>query len=177
MAESIELPGFLGISQAISTAISHHPDKIEDIATLAIANLQQAQNDVLAGDRERGEKSCRTRYPCPREDRQAIGIDFVALPSIIPPTDREKQLTAFCTFLTSDRFRTRQPLTVATQNLFVDLMRLCWDWFEQCTDTPATQINLELLIRSATSADLDYINYWVGSMLSQLRKLAIAPVF
>jgi chemotaxis family two-component system sensor histidine kinase/response regulator PixL len=176
LAESIELPGFLAISQAIATAVSHHPDKIEDIATLAIANLQQAQADVLAGDREQGGKILpELAILAQGEDKQAIGTDFTALPSILPPTDREAQLTAFCAFLTSDGFRTRQPLTVANQNLFVDVMRLCWDWFEQCTNTPGTHINLELLMRSANSADLDYINYWVGSLLSQLREPKDSP--
>ena len=54
LAESFELPGFLAIGRSIVAAIDLHPDRFEEIANLALQNLQQAQAQVLAGDRTSG---------------------------------------------------------------------------------------------------------------------------
>jgi two-component system, chemotaxis family, sensor histidine kinase and response regulator PixL len=54
LAQSFELPGFVLVNQAIIAAISQHPDRLVEIARIALANLQQAQADVLAGDRTLG---------------------------------------------------------------------------------------------------------------------------
>lgn len=54
LAESFELPGFLAINRAIVAAIANHPERVSDIALLALIDLQQAQSDVLAGDRTVG---------------------------------------------------------------------------------------------------------------------------
>jgi two-component system, chemotaxis family, sensor histidine kinase and response regulator PixL len=58
LAESFELPGFLEIDRAIIAALAHHPDLTESIANLALHNLQQAQTQVLAGDRTNGGTVC-----------------------------------------------------------------------------------------------------------------------
>ncbi len=54
LGESFELLGFVSINQAIVTAMTAHPDRLSEIALLALVNLQQAQTDVLAGDRTIG---------------------------------------------------------------------------------------------------------------------------
>ncbi len=59
LAESFELPGFLAIDRAIIAALANYPDRIESIANLALQNIQQAQTQVLAGDRVNGGTVCR----------------------------------------------------------------------------------------------------------------------
>jgi chemotaxis family two-component system sensor histidine kinase/response regulator PixL len=54
LAESLELPGFGEIAKTILAALQQHPQRAEEIAELAIANLRQAQQQVLNGDRARG---------------------------------------------------------------------------------------------------------------------------
>jgi two-component system, chemotaxis family, sensor histidine kinase and response regulator PixL len=54
LAQSFELPGFVLVNKAIIAAISHQPDRLAEIAIIALANLQQAQADVLGGDRTIG---------------------------------------------------------------------------------------------------------------------------
>lgn len=54
LAESLELPGFAEIAKTILAALQQYPEQAEEIAELAIANLQQAQQQVLNGDRTRG---------------------------------------------------------------------------------------------------------------------------
>ena len=56
LAESLALPGFGEIAQTIILALTleSNSDRALDIARLAIKNIEQAQKQVLAGDRERG---------------------------------------------------------------------------------------------------------------------------
>jgi two-component system, chemotaxis family, sensor histidine kinase and response regulator PixL len=54
LAESLGLPGFGAIAQTTLNALSSHPDQALTIAQLALQDFQQAQVDVLAGDRDRG---------------------------------------------------------------------------------------------------------------------------
>ncbi len=54
LAESLGLPGFKSISETILAAIDRNPDSPIQVAKVALANLEEAQKQVLAGDRDRG---------------------------------------------------------------------------------------------------------------------------
>jgi chemotaxis family two-component system sensor histidine kinase/response regulator PixL len=54
LAESLNLPGFGAIAQAISLALEAHPEQVILIAQQALNNLQQSQTLILAGDRTQG---------------------------------------------------------------------------------------------------------------------------
>jgi two-component system, chemotaxis family, sensor histidine kinase and response regulator PixL len=54
LGESFELPGFVDVNQAIVAAMTEHPDRLHEVALIALVNLQQAQTEVLAGDRTIG---------------------------------------------------------------------------------------------------------------------------
>ncbi len=54
LAQSYNLPGLKSVSQTILTASEAHPERILEIALAALENLQQARDDILAGDREQG---------------------------------------------------------------------------------------------------------------------------
>ncbi|MBD3884489.1 hybrid sensor histidine kinase/response regulator [Phormidium tenue FACHB-886] len=54
LAESLNLPGFGAIAQAALTALHHHPGQAMTIAQVALADLQDGQTAVLAGDRLQG---------------------------------------------------------------------------------------------------------------------------
>jgi two-component system, chemotaxis family, sensor histidine kinase and response regulator PixL len=54
ISESLKLPGFGAIAQATIAALNHHPDQVMEIAQQAIADFQQGQAAVLAGDRTQG---------------------------------------------------------------------------------------------------------------------------
>ena len=56
LAESLNLPGFGAIAQAAITALAKHPDQAVTIAQAALADFQQGQAAVLAGDRTSGGK-------------------------------------------------------------------------------------------------------------------------
>ena len=54
LSESLNLSGLGDIAQTILIALEVNPDRVEEITQAAIANLQQAQQQVIDGDRDRG---------------------------------------------------------------------------------------------------------------------------
>ncbi|MBD2102872.1 response regulator [Leptolyngbya sp. FACHB-261] len=54
LAELLNLPGFQNLSQTAIAAVKANPDQAEAILGLALADFQQAQQAVLAGDRTQG---------------------------------------------------------------------------------------------------------------------------
>ena len=54
LGESLELPGFGDISRLVLAATEWNPDKVMRVAEVALANLWQAVQVVMEGDRDRG---------------------------------------------------------------------------------------------------------------------------
>ncbi|NJL03136.1 MAG: hypothetical protein HC910_22145 [Spirulinaceae cyanobacterium SM2_1_0] len=54
LAESLALPGFKAIADAVIAATAHQPQQAITIATLALADWQAGHQAVLAGDRDQG---------------------------------------------------------------------------------------------------------------------------
>ena len=174
LAESFELPGFLDLNQAIIAAISNYPDRATEIGLLALVNLQQAQTEVLAGDRTLGGTTSIELA------NLATKSTVAAQPTQIEPSDeielvsnRDAELAGFQAFLISDRFRKRHEFSTDNQHLFKQIIELCWDWFRHEIQPPHSQLNLELLVSTEGLADLDYIHHWVGLLLQGLN----APSF
>jgi two-component system, chemotaxis family, sensor histidine kinase and response regulator PixL len=170
LAESFELPGFLAINQAIIAAISDHPDRLSEIGLLALVNLQQAQTDVLAGDRTLGgvisvdlAKLAENRaVETPLAQSEQIDeIEIVASGTV--------ELASFQAFLISDRFRKRHEFSADNQHLFKQIIELCWDWFRHEIQLSDAELNLDLLVTTEGLADLDYIHHWVGLLLQGLK--------
>jgi two-component system, chemotaxis family, sensor histidine kinase and response regulator PixL len=51
---SYSLPGIAQIATVVVAAISHHPDRVLELAPIALANFQQAQISIVGGDRSVG---------------------------------------------------------------------------------------------------------------------------
>ncbi|EDX87189.1 ATPase, histidine kinase-, DNA gyrase B-, and HSP90-like domain protein [Synechococcus sp. PCC 7335] len=54
LSESLNLPGFGDIATATLSALEKSPDRVLEIAPVALANYQAAHSAVIAGDREQG---------------------------------------------------------------------------------------------------------------------------
>jgi two-component system, chemotaxis family, sensor histidine kinase and response regulator PixL len=168
LAESFELPGFLEIARAIIAAIDNYPDLVNEIAPIALAHLQQAQADVLAGDRTVGGRVSSELATLAQEP--VVELDLIPDVEVevdISPSG-EAELPAFQAFLQSDLFRKRHAFSADNQYLFDRIVRLCWDWFRHEIQPLPTQLNLEILVASDGLADLDYIHHWVGLLLQGL---------
>ncbi|BAZ10267.1 CheA signal transduction histidine kinase [Calothrix sp. NIES-4071] len=60
LAESLNLPGFAAIAQAMVAALDANPDAALEVAKASSESLQKARVDVLAGDRVRGGEPSET---------------------------------------------------------------------------------------------------------------------
>lgn len=70
LAESLDLPGFGEIAQVTQSALEQNPDKVLEIAPVALENYRAAQTAVLAGDRVRGgDPSAALKKFCDRPSR------------------------------------------------------------------------------------------------------------
>jgi two-component system, chemotaxis family, sensor histidine kinase and response regulator PixL len=170
LAESFELPGFLDLNQAILAAISNYPDRASEIGLLALVDLQQAQTDVLAGDRTLGGQISPELAKLTTQTIVEIQPDPIDRPdeTKIIVNHSEAELTEFQAFLISDRFRKRHEFSTDNQHLFKQIIKLCWDWFRHEIQPDERQLNLELLVTTEGLADLDYIHHWVGLLLKGL---------
>jgi two-component system, chemotaxis family, sensor histidine kinase and response regulator PixL len=187
LAESFELPGFLAVNRAIVAAISHHPDRFKEIALLALVNLQQAQSDVLAGDRISGGTVSSELAQLAENRELEVNISQVEqleqieviekieqleqseqVQQIASIASDEAELLTFQAFLVGDGFRKRHQFSTDNQYLFKQIIRLCWDWFRQEIQTSQSQLNLEILVMTEGLADLDYIHHWIGLLLQGL---------
>jgi two-component system, chemotaxis family, sensor histidine kinase and response regulator PixL len=190
LAESFELPGFLALNQAIISAVSHHPDRVREIALLALVDLQQAQTDVLAGDRTSGgsvsvDLARLAAHPSVAMDlarldvQPDVAVDFPQIDPIAglaPISSHERELAAFQAFLISDRFRKRHEFSADNQHLFAQIVKLCWDWFRHEIQPHPDRLNLELLVMTEGLADLDYIHHWIGLLLKGLNAPSVEIV-
>jgi two-component system, chemotaxis family, sensor histidine kinase and response regulator PixL len=184
LAESFELSGFLAINQAIMMAISHHPDRLDEIASIALTNIQQAQADVLAGDRISGgtispelaklaENSIVETSISPPNLAQNRSLE-IAISQIDPVEEigiivsGEAELPGFQAFLISDRFSKRHEFSTDNQHLFMQIVRLCWDWFRHEIQPSQSQLNLGILVTVEDLGDLNYIHHWIGLLLQGL---------
>lgn len=166
LAESFELPGFVAVNQAIIAAITHHPDRLDRIALLALANIRQAQTDVLAGDRTIGGTISFDLAKLAQN--QPLDLDISEIDPVVeidPIVSGEAELPAFQSFLISDRFSKRHEFSSDNQHLFNQIVRLCWDWFRHEIQPPQSQLNLEILVATEGVADLDYIHHWIELLL------------
>lgn len=171
LAESFELSGFLAINQTIAAAVSQHPDRVTEIANLALTNLQQAHAEVMAGDRATGGTVDPALIALTQTSTTVTELQSI---DSAEPTLRgrsaveiagEAELAGFIEFLQGDRFRKRHQLSTDTQYLFTQVVRLCWDWFRHEIQTPPSQLNLELLVTCDGLADLDYLHHWIDLLL------------
>lgn len=169
LAQSFELPGFIAINEAIIAAISHHPDRLNEIALLALTNLQQAQADVLAGDRTIGGTVSTNLLELTQNQPVEAAISLAnRMDEIELIVSEETELPAFQLFLISDKFSKRHEFSTENQYLFNQIIRLCWDWFRHTIQLPQSQLNLELLVMTEGLADLDYIHHWIGLLVAGL---------
>ena len=169
LAESFELPGFLALNQAIVAAMSNHPDRLNEIGLLALVDLQQAQTEVLAGDRTLGGTTATALAnlaTTPVAAQQPALIEQIEEIAIVVTSEAE--LAEFQAFLISNRFRKRHEFSTDNQRLFKQIVQLCWDWFRQEIQPNQSHLNLELLVTTDGLADLDYIHHWIGLLLQGL---------
>jgi chemotaxis family two-component system sensor histidine kinase/response regulator PixL len=180
LAESLGLPGFGELAQTINLALDANPHLIQEIASIALADLQQAQQLILAGDRTSGGS--------PSPTLQALTTLATKETSNLPPasslvtvaptatslTTINKTLATtffsitseFYHFLTTANQPNHEPLKPANAKFYLKVIRYIFGWFNHYRNIPVTGLSLNLLIPQIyTEETNNYIQDWVNEFI------------
>ncbi|WP_107806129.1 hybrid sensor histidine kinase/response regulator [Nodularia spumigena] len=159
LAESLNLPGLQEISQTIMAALQANPSQVYQIAELALADLQQAQKEVLAGDRTCGGA------PSPEWEKLTTVVDV----------DEELSETTgsfisnaeeFYNFLTASGNTKNEPIKPTTAKLYLKVIYYICGWFNHQKKIPKDELELSLLIpKSDADNQINYITNWLNDFL------------
>lgn len=134
LGESLSLPGLCNIAEAIIKALETHPQEVFQIAAAALADLQQAQSDVLAGDRTQGGTLSQALQQLTTKIQPANEIDLNA------------EIEELYQFLTQHFQVKGKCLKPQTAKLYVQIVYYLLAWFEQEFKIPTSELNLSLLV-------------------------------
>jgi two-component system, chemotaxis family, sensor histidine kinase and response regulator PixL len=180
LAESLNLPGWGQIAQAVLRSIAEHRDRVLEIADIALADFQAGQARVLQGDRTTGgEPSAKLLEWAGNpqlETTPSAAISFTL------PLDRE--LEDFQIFLQSDRYG-KHPAKPTTRDFFLRAIRYIAQWFAIERELAVEDFRLEFAVpkielyerqdRELFTETLNYIKDWVNSFSEFLTENSDSP--
>ncbi|MBD2430068.1 MULTISPECIES: hybrid sensor histidine kinase/response regulator [Fischerella] len=134
LGESLNLPGLCNIAEAIIKALATHPQEVFKIAAVALADLQQAQSDVLAGDRSQGGTPSQALQQLTTKIQPSSEIDLNA------------EIEELYEFLTQHFQVKGKCLKPQIAKLYLQVVYYLLAWFEQELKIPTSELNLSLLV-------------------------------
>ncbi|MBN3896780.1 MAG: response regulator [Nostoc sp. NOS(2021)] len=163
LAESLNLPGLGEIAQTILSALQANPTQVQQIAEIALADLQQAQKIVLEGDRTSGGEPspglrklttvANNQLSGELQNNSSHGISII----------NEEQFYHFIT--TSDNNK-NQPVNPTTAKFYLKVIRYIFGWFNHQIEIPEPELSLTLLIPTLEKISLlSYIQTWLKKFL------------
>ncbi|MEH2083176.1 MAG: hybrid sensor histidine kinase/response regulator [Nostoc sp.] len=164
LAESLNLPGLGDISQTILSALQANPSQVQQIAEIALGDLQQAKKLVLAGDRiSGGEPSSGLRkltIVAKKELSEELPNNSSASTIII----NEEQ---FYQFLTTSDNNKNESVKPVTAKFYLKVIRYIFGWFNYQMQIPEAKLSLTLLVpRLEIKSLLNYIETWLQDFLN-----------
>ncbi|MEH1841275.1 MAG: hybrid sensor histidine kinase/response regulator [Nostoc sp.] len=155
LAESLNLPGLREISQTILLALQANPTQVQQIAEIALGDLQQAQQLVLKGDRTSGRK---TSPALQKLTTVANNELFGEL-----KTNSEEQ---FYQFITTSEHNKNESVKPTTAKFYLKVIRYIWGWFNHKIKIPKSELNFDLIVPRLKEENLlDYIDNWLKNFL------------
>ncbi|MDM9581580.1 hybrid sensor histidine kinase/response regulator [Nostoc sp. GT001] len=163
LAESLNLPGLGEISETILSALQANPNQVQQIAEIALADLQQAKKLVLAGDRISGGET-------------SLGLQKL---TIVANNELSEELPnnsfsdtfiinveQFYQFLTTSDNNKNESVKPTTAKFYLKVIRYIFGWFNHQMQIPETELNLNLLVpRLERRSLLNYIENWLKDFL------------
>ncbi|MEH2213743.1 hybrid sensor histidine kinase/response regulator [Nostoc sp.] len=167
LAESLNLPGLGKISQTILSALQANPSQVQQIAEIALADLQQAKKLVLEGDRTSGGE--------PSSGLQKLTI--VANNELSEELQNNSftdifiiNLEQFYEFLTTSDNNKSESVKPKTAKFYLKVIRYIYGWFNHQMQIPEAELSLTLLVpRLEIRSLLNYIENWLKDFLDFVR--------
>lgn len=163
LAESLNLPGLGEIAQTILSALQANPTQVQQIAEIALADLQQGQKLVLEGDRTSGgEASPGLRKLTTVANNQLSG-ELQNNSSHGTFIINEEQFYQFIT--TSDHSK-NESVKPTTAQFYLKVIRYIFGWFNHQMEIPEPELSFTLLVPTLERKSLvNYIENWLKSFL------------
>ncbi|MEH1948934.1 MAG: hybrid sensor histidine kinase/response regulator [Nostoc sp.] len=167
LAESLNLPGLGEISQTILLALQANPSQVQQIAEIALADLQQAKKLVLEGDRTSGGEPSSGLQKLTIVANNQLSEEFTnnsfADTFII-------NVEQFYQFLTTSDNNKNESVNPTTAKFYLKVIRYIFGWFNHQMQIPETELNLNLLVpRLERRSLLNYIENWLKDFLDFVR--------
>ncbi|MEH2036039.1 hybrid sensor histidine kinase/response regulator [Nostoc sp.] len=163
LAQSLNLPGLGEISQTILLALQVNPSQVQQIAEIAVADLQQAKKLVLEGDRTSGGEPSlglqKLTIVANNELSEELPNNSFADTFII-------NVEQFYQFLTTSDNNKNESVKPTTAKFYLKVIRYIFGWFNHQMQIPAAELNLNLLVpRLERRSLLNYIENWLKDFL------------
>ncbi len=188
LSESLNLPGFGEITQAILAALDANPSQALEIAQIANRDLQEAREAVLAGDRERGGEaslellafSQPVEINSQNESAEELSVlephlvqdEDISIYSTTESLTKEsvskslideiEQLYEFLTIGNLDN----EPLNPQSAKFHLKVIRFILGWFNHELNIPEDKLSLSLIIPLNNPDNLvEYLENWLHEFL------------
>ncbi|MEH2292751.1 hybrid sensor histidine kinase/response regulator [Nostoc sp.] len=163
LAESLNLPGLGEIAQTIISALQANPTQVQQIAEIALADLQQAQKLVLEGDRTSGGESSPGLRKLTTVANNELSGELQNNSSPGTFIINEEQ---FYQFLTTSDNNKNQPVKPTTAKFYLKVIRYIFGWFNHQMEIPESELSLTLLVPTLERISLlNYIENWLKNFL------------
>ncbi|MBD2449424.1 hybrid sensor histidine kinase/response regulator [Nostoc sp. FACHB-152] len=159
LAESLDLSGLGELAKTIMAALQANPAQVQQIATIALQDLQAIQTTILSGDR--------AYIPTLSQDWQNLTQNF----SNNLATDQFDKITnEFYEFLTTSSNNTHECIKPETAKLYIKIVQCILGWFHHQRDIPKQELNLSLLVSKIDRENkINYIETWLKEFLSYVQ--------
>jgi len=190
LSESLNLPGFGEITQAILAALDANSSQALEIAKIANRDLQQAREAVLAGDRERGGEASQDLLAFSQDEdtedfnllqshltediledvtTQSLKTDSVAKPL-------RSQIEELYEFFTEGNID-NEPLKPKSAKFHLKVIRCVLGWFNHELNITEDKLGLHLLIPKNNVAEnsVEYVESWLQEFLEFVQEDSDSP--
>ena len=199
LSESLNLPGFGEITQAIIAALDADSSQALEIAKIANRDLQQAREAVLAGDRERGGEASRDLLAFSQpvainsQDKEEDTEDFSLLQSHITEdilgdvtTQSLKtksvtkplriQIEELYEFFTKGNID-NEPLKPKSAKFHLKVIRCILGWFNHELGIVEDKLGLHLLIPRDDGKEnpVEYVETWLQEFIEFVQEESDTP--
>lgn len=162
LAESLNLPGFGAIAQTILQALKANPKQAHQIGEVALANLQQAQASVFAGDRTSGGEASSALQRLTQVITDEL---YPATKKPVTITPLRNEIKELYKFLTTAGNSKNQPLKPAKAKFYIKVIRYIFGWFNHQMKVSKEDLNLALLVAAGEEDSVSYIENWLSQFL------------
>lgn len=192
LAESLNLPGFGELAQTILAALENNPTQARQIGEIAVADLQQAREAVLAGDRYSGGEPSLALQKFTTlasdnlsltdltnkaiDDLQLTGVtnelpdksSFInsSAPSIVTTSLRSEIQELYKYFTQKANNTLLQP---AVAKFYLKVIRYILGWFNHEKDIVEQELSLSLLVPTDVENPVNYLENWLKEFFDFLQ--------